>query len=371
MAGLQVELKQATPIPLDVAFECVPGQVMALVGPSGSGKSTILRAVAGAYRARAGRIVADGEIWFDSNAGILVPAHRRVAGIVFQSYALFPHMTALANVAAAMGHVPRHARAARAADLIAMVHLAGLEGRRPAELSGGQQQRVAVARALAREPKVLLLDEPFSAVDKATRARLYAELAALRRRLSMPVVLVTHDLDEALMLADAMCLLHRGRILQHGRPLDVTRRPVSVEAARLVGQRNVFSGRVIDHRPEHGKTLMAWEGHTLEIAHMPQFRLGEPIAWLIPASKAVLHRRDRPSRGEAENPVSGVIAERLVLGDTTMFVLHASGRPDLPITFHVPTHAADRNRLDIGDTATISLLADAIHLMPPASTAGA
>jgi molybdate transport system ATP-binding protein len=128
-------------------------------------------------------------------------------------------------------------------ELLQLVHLSGLENRRPAELSGGQQQRVAVARALAREPKVLLLDEPFSAVDKVTRTRLYQELAGIRERLAMPIVLVTHDLDEALMLADSMCLLQRGRILQHGKPLDLLQRPATIEAARLVGQRNVFPAR--------------------------------------------------------------------------------------------------------------------------------
>jgi molybdate transport system ATP-binding protein len=162
--------------------------------------------------------------------------------MVFQSYGLFPHMTALGNVTAAMGHVEAGRREARGRELLDLVNLGGLEARRPAELSGGQQQRVAVARALAREPKVLLLDEPFSAVDKATRQRLYREIAELRRTLDMPVVLVTHDLDEAIMLADRMAVLHRGRTLQTGTADEVTMRPVSPEVARLVDLRNLFEG---------------------------------------------------------------------------------------------------------------------------------
>jgi molybdate transport system ATP-binding protein len=365
VSGLKVEVHQKAPIPLAADFYCAPGNVLALVGPSGSGKTTILRAIAGLYRPRKGRVSVDHEVWLDTEAGILVPPHRRAAGIVFQSYALFPHMTAIGNVSAALDHLPASQQKKRAAEILEMVNLRGLEDRRPAELSGGQQQRVAVARALAREPKALLLDEPFSAVDSATRERLYQELAAMRRRFSMPVVLVTHDLTEALMLADNLCLLHHGRSLQHGRPLDVLERPASVEAAKLVGQRNIFSATVVEQRPDLGFTILDWESHRLETAEAPAFRAGESVAWLVPPSKVLLHRRDRPSRGTNENPVSGVIAEHILLGDTTISVLHVDGRDDRPITFQVPAYVAERNRLGVGEKASVSLLASAIHLMKP------
>ncbi|MDO9127063.1 MAG: ATP-binding cassette domain-containing protein, partial [Parvibaculum sp.] len=164
--GLAVRLQQETPIPLDVTFSVAPGEAMALVGPSGSGKTTVLRAIAGLYRAADGQIACNGEVWFDSATGLHLPARQRRAGLVFQSYALFPHLTALANVMEALSDTPREPRRAAAMALLARVHLNGLEDRRPAQLSGGEQQRVAVARALARRPDVLLLDEPFSAVDR-------------------------------------------------------------------------------------------------------------------------------------------------------------------------------------------------------------
>lgn len=361
--GLALRVAQPGPIPLDAVLECAPGQITALLGPSGSGKSTILRAIAGHYRPRSGRIAVNGEVWFDSGAGVDRPAYARRVGLVPQSYGLFPHLDALGNVCAALGHLAPEVRRARARALLEMVHLAGLERRRPAELSGGQQQRVAVARALAREPEVLLLDEPFSAVDRSTRERLYRELAQMRRRLDMPVVLVTHDLDEALMLADEVCLLQHGHSLQQGPVREVLHRPASPQAARLVGLRNIFTGRIEAQRPPI--TLLAWARWTLEVACAPAFAPGTAVSWVIPSSHVVLHRRDRPSRGERENPVPGVIAATVVLGDLTHVTLHAGGDPSLPLQFSVPTHVARRNRLEEGGAAAVSLLADGIHLMRP------
>ena len=359
--GLDVEIRQDAPIPLDAALSCAPGEVLALVGPSGGGKSTLLRAIAGTWRPPAGRVTIGAETWFDAAAAIHVPAHLRRVGMVFQSYALFPHMTALGNVAAALGHIPRAARDARARALIGQVHLTGLEDRLPSALSGGQQQRVAVARALARAPKVLLLDEPFSAVDKATRQRLYREIADLRRGLAMPVVLVTHDLDEAMMLADRMTVLHRGRTLQTGTPEEVATRPVSTEVARLVDQRNLFRGSVDGHGPD--ATMLRWAGHVLEVAPRPEIPPGEAVDWIVPDGFVVLHRRDRPSRGEHENPVAGRIETVLPIGQSASITLRPDADPTLPIQFSVPLHVARRNGLEPGVDATVSLLASGIHLM--------
>ena len=368
MEGLSVELKQAAPIPLAAAFSCASGEVLALVGPSGSGKSTILRAIAGTYRSKHGTVRVNDESWFSDAEGIHVPPQRRAVGMVFQSYALFPHMTALGNVMAAMGHLAASEREARARNILELVHLSGLERRRPAELSGGQQQRVAVARALAREPKVLLLDEPFSAVDKATRQRLYREIAELRRALNMPVVLVTHDLDEAVMLADRMAVLHRGRTLQTGRPEDVTTRPVSAEVARLVDLRNLFEGTVAGQEPG-GRTIIEWAGLKIETAARPELALGQQVFWVIPDGFVVLHRRDRPSRGEHENPVPGTIETMLVIGQTAHLALRPRNDPSLPLHFSVPLHVARRNSLAEGVEAAVSLLAEGIHLMPPPAAA--
>jgi molybdate transport system ATP-binding protein len=232
--GLTVTLRQDAPIALDVEFAVAQGEIMALVGPSGSGKSTTLRAIAGLHVPSGGRVACQGSVWFDRDGGISVPPRERRAGMVFQSYALFPHLTAIENVAEALGDIRPEQRQAQARALLERMHLDGLEDRRPAQLSGGQQQRVAVARALARRPDVLLLDEPFSAVDRVTRRRLRRELIELRRELSMPVILVTHDLDDVVRLADRMCVLNGGKILQTGTVDEVMARPATPLIAELL-----------------------------------------------------------------------------------------------------------------------------------------
>jgi molybdate transport system ATP-binding protein len=361
--GLSLTLAATSPIPLDLSLDVAPGEMLALVGPSGAGKSTALRCIAGLHRAAQGRIACAGDTWFDAAAERDLAAHRRAVGMVFQDYALFPHMTAGANVMAAMSHLPRAARAGRVRDLFAKVHLAGLEHRRPAELSGGQQQRVAVARALARDPAILLLDEPFSAVDRATRRRLQAELAALRRSLAIPILLVTHDLEEALALADRMVIMHRGRGLQTGTPTELLTRPATAEVARLLDLRNLFQGRVEHHTAD--ATVLRWNDRLLEAAPAPAFPAGTPVDWLVAGSGVVLHRRGRPSAGERENPVPARVLDLLAMGEEARITLDVGDRQGGTLGFSMPLHAAMRNGLAAGEDCTVSLLRDAIHLMPP------
>jgi len=361
---LNVEIRQASPIELDARFTCRNGETLVLVGPSGSGKSTILKTIAGIYRPAGGRIEVDDEVWFDSVAGVHVPARRRRAGLVFQSYALFPHLTVLSNVLEAVPPGPQRRRVERAGEVLASVNLAGLEDRRPAQLSGGQQQRVALARALAREPAVLLLDEPFSAVDQATRERLYEELANLRRQLKMPVVLVTHALQEALLLADQMCVLHHGTTLQTGTPQDVMTHPQSVEVARLVSLKNICKATVRAHDAAAKRTFLDWSGLPLEAALQAQHPVGAVVSWVVPAGAILLHRRDRPSHGERENPVPCEVRRCIPMGDMVQVTLEPIHARSEHLATTLSVHVAARNQVRVGEPAVVSLLASGIHLLP-------
>ncbi|WP_255303888.1 ABC transporter ATP-binding protein [Halomonas sp. BL6] len=364
MDELVVTAQQAGPIPLNASFRCAPGELLALVGPSGSGKTTLLRTIAGLYQPEQGRVSCAGAEWFWAQEGqrrSLTPQARRI-GMVFQDYALFPHLTALQNVQLAMGHLPRVQRLEHATQWLSRVRLQGLEARYPSELSGGQRQRVALARALAREPQALLLDEPFSAVDQVTRRRLQRELALLRQHISIPIILVTHDLDEATALADQICVLHNGVSLQQGTPEALFRRPASPLVARLLDRHNVFSGEVVE--TDAGRRLQ-WGEWRLEVAEaegLDRVELGKPLAWYLPPSDIVLHRRGRPSQGERENPVAATVSEMVVLGGMTSISLRVSHQDML--RFDIATHAAKRNQLRLGERVHVSLLAEGIHLMP-------
>lgn len=363
--GLRVTLRQASPIALDVDLTCGSGEVLALVGPSGSGKSTVLRCIAGLQHPRDGLVACFDHVWLDTTRGTRLPPQQRRVGLVFQSYGLLPHLSALDNVSLALSHLPSTSRNARARELLSRVHLDGLDARRPATLSGGQQQRVALARALARDPAVLLLDEPFSAVDQVTRRKLRIELAGLTRTLNIPILLVTHDLDEASTLADRLCVMHAGRTLQTGTPDEVMKRPRDATVARLMDARNIFEGEVLDHGLDSGITMLAWRGQVLEVRLHQEFPPGARVRWIIPPGSVLLHRVDRtPSRGERENPLRGDIEELLTLPGLTTVIIRLSGTDRQTLTLELPPHVVKRNRLAIGQDIGVSLVGEAVHLMP-------
>lgn len=358
--GLRVAVNQTGPIPLAAEFVCHPGELLALVGPSGSGKTTLLRTIAGLYRPHGGRVECAGNVWFDAEGKHSLSPQSRQVGIVFQDYALFPHLTASQNIQLPLRHLPHPQRREQAEQWLAKVRLDGLGGRYPNALSGGQRQRVALARALARDPKVLLLDEPFSAVDQVTRRRLQRELALLRQQIDIPIVLVTHDLEEAAALADQICVLHNGASLQQAAPQTLFRRPASPLVARLLDRHNLFEGVVVD---EDGKRRLKWGEHYLEVAEGLDNRTeGEKVTWYLPPSDIVLHRRDRPSLGERENPIVATVSELVVLGGITSVSLSVN-HGDM-LRFDIATHAARRNQLTSGAVVKVSLLAAGIYPLP-------
>jgi molybdate transport system ATP-binding protein len=220
---------------LGVSLEVAPGECLALAGPSGAGKTSVLRVAAGLVTPERGRVDADGQAWLDTERGIDVAPERRRCGYVFQEYALFPHLTAWQNVAYPLRGVARGERRERALALLERFGMEGLGDARPATLSGGERQRVALARMLAREPRVMLLDEPLSALDARTRAGAARELAAVLREAEAPALLVTHDFAEAAQLGDRVGIMDAGRVIQMGSASELAASPRSAFVADFTG----------------------------------------------------------------------------------------------------------------------------------------
>src|SRR5215468_2781971 len=229
-----------------VSFSLRRGEVVALLGPSGSGKTTLLRAVAGLDDPDLGRIVLRDQLLFDSDSATAVPAERRNLGLVFQSYALWPHRTVFDNVAYGLRlrRVPSNELRGRVLDVLKKVGLQEMVGRYPHELSGGQQQRVALARAIVYNPRLLLLDEPLSNLDAKLREEARVWLREIIAQLQISAVCVTHDQLEALAIADRVLLLEKGRIEQEGSPQEVYENPRTMFAAEFMGSNNRISGKL-------------------------------------------------------------------------------------------------------------------------------
>jgi molybdate transport system ATP-binding protein len=366
-AALVVEVKQLRPVPLAGSFRCEPNELLALVGPSGAGKTSLLRVLAGLMRPERGRVVVGGELWCDTSQGIFLPPQQRHVGLVFQNYALMPHLSALDNVALSLLHMPRLARTAMARHWLDHVRLtAEQQTRRPATLSGGEQQRVAVARTLARQPRLLLLDEPFSAVDQMNRQGLYRLLADLRRELAIPIVLVTHDLHEASMLADRLVVMDAGEVLQQGSPDSIHRAPRNGRVADLVGIHNRFDGQWLGAAEQSGYGLLRWsaahanEGHrqTLRVRDKGRIPTGQRVTWVIPGDGITISDGVPSHEGEF---VAQVIEARH-LGEITLATLMLTLVPDarLMLTLSGP----QRRQVAVGTTLCARIDLDLVHVMP-------
>lgn len=372
-AALFVDVAQAQPMPLHGRFGCAAGELTALVGPSGAGKTSMLRVLAGLMRPAHGRVQVGNEVWCDTTAGIFCPAQDRHVGLVFQHYALMPHLDAVDNVALSLLHLPRATRRARARDWLSHMRLEpALHARRPAALSGGQQQRVAIARALAREPKLLLLDEPFSAVDQMNRQGLYTLLADLRRELSIPIVLVTHDLQEARLLADQLVVMDAGHVLQQGSPAAIHRAPRNARVADLVGLQNRFQGQWLGPSAEPGWGWLCWqapgaapgEGPRLRVRDKGKITAGQAVHWVI--SSEGLHLLDPHAAGA--DAWRATVREARHLGEISLVVCELADLPGVDLKLSVA--GPRRVGLQAGTVLGVRLDPELVHVMPFRTASG-
>jgi molybdate transport system ATP-binding protein len=354
--SLALDLRDDVPA-LDFSAEIPAQRITALVGPSGSGKTSILRVIAGLLALRHERVSFAGEIWSDHARGLHIPTRLRPIGMVAQHYALFPHLTVLGNVEMALSHLPRAECTRQAIRCLGLAQISELDERYPHELSGGQRQRAALARALARRPKVLLLDEPFSAVDRNTRKRLHVELRRLHGKLNVTIVLVTHDLDEAAQLASYICLVRHGRLLQTGAISEVLSRPRCEEAARLLDIPNIFEAH-IEGAVSGGSFKLRWGPHTLHTTGSPPLGSGARLRWAILPSNVLFVRPGKPWSSHLENPIPVSVAETVELGGETIVWLRPDGMSKIRLQMRLPTRAIRRYGVAPGKNVIVCLRAE-------------
>ncbi len=341
--------KQLKEFTLDIDFRApTEGGAVALFGPSGTGKSLTLQVIAGLFEPDAGRIVVNEQVLLDTSRRIFVPARLRRVGYVPQSYTLFPHLNVRDNILFGVRKRPRPEQESRLAELLRVLRLEDLQERRPARLSGGQQQRVALARALITDPQILLLDEPFTALDSIIRGRLQEELLNIKERFRLPIVLVTHDLNEAYTLSEQMVVIDQGRVVQSDRRDEVLFRPATEAVARFTGTKNIFAGRVIEIGPQ--ESYVRLRSHRAEVlAPYPAFPVepGALLDFCIRPERVLFTILGRSrDRGDDGNYMEGKIIREVAHG--TSYTLYL--RLDKP--FHKTTHATSYD-LMVGVSAEV------------------
>jgi putrescine transport system ATP-binding protein len=302
-------------------------EIFALLGASGCGKSTLLRLLAGFEPSSAGRIRLDGE----DLAGL--PPYRRPVNMMFQSYALFPHMTVADNIAFGLKQdgLPREERLRRVEEMLALVKMESMARRKPHQLSGGQQQRVALARSLAKRPKLLLLDEPMGALDKKLRSEMQLEVVNIIEQLGVTCVMVTHDQEEAMTMAHRIAIMDQGKIVQVGTPDEIYEQPVNRFAAAFVGTVNLIEGRIEDDEPDHVTIRAAGLPEPIFVGHGHTGYEGMDVIFALRPEKLVI-TKERPE--QAWNCYPGKIEEIAYLGShSVMHILLDSG---LKLLAHVP-----------------------------------
>ena len=357
---------------LDTHWEVGPGSVMVLFGPSGAGKSTTLRAIAGLVRPVRGRVEAGGRLLYDSESGVWMPAHRRRVGYLTQQYHLFPHLRVLDNIkyGLARRRVAENSptTGTRVEELMEAFRLEGLEQRYPWELSGGQQQRVALARALAPAPDLLLLDEPFAALDGELRRTVRRELRSVLSRAPVPAILVTHDREEALALGDAVQVIDGGRPVSYGPPLEVLGQPGQARVARLVGVENLFRLNVDSRNHRDGTMSCSGGGIRLEapLDDIPRHEATEPSAVMVGvrASDIILASAE-PVGSSARNRLRGVVTavESRPPGYAVMLaLLNFEGAP---LVCHVTGAALDEMGIVAGQNLWAVFKASSCFLVDP------
>lgn len=349
----------------DVSLRIEPGSLITLLGPSGSGKTTILRSIAGFEDISSGEILVDGEPIAH------IPTHRRQLGMVAQDYALFPHMTVRDNLIFGIKssrrsrgerkRIPGAQLDERVNGMLALVGLDGFQLRRPQQLSGGQKQRVALARALVTEPRVLLLDEPFAALDKHLREQLQVEVRRIQQEVGITTVFVTHDQGEALSMSDNIAVLSAGQLEQFATPERIYDEPATRFVAEFVGRINLFEGAVVEHNGTQA-TVRLSGGTPVTFTSQHALAVGERVGLSVRPERLTLVPASAPRDSEA-NSLAGVVSNTVYLGDRIDVLVTTAARD---VIANVPRNRPSEAQFAVGDAVRIEFSPSAVSALPDA-----
>jgi molybdate transport system ATP-binding protein len=364
--GLSVKLlKKVKGFTLDVEWE-IGNEVAVLFGSSGAGKSMTLQLIAGLMEPDAGFIRSNGNIFFDKSSGIDISPQQRSLGYVFQDRILFPHMTVRENIAYGLKRKSREQRDTRVSDMIRLFRLEGLENMPPSQISGGQKQRVALARALIERPKALLLDEPFTALDSSLRFEMRKLLQEVRHQFDIPVVLVTHDFEDAYLLGNHIMIYIEGRVEQAGERDDIFQKPRSKRVAQVLGLKNLYRARVI-RKDEHLHRLVL-EVNDLQFSMSADSRrspveVGMDVDLYVRPDEIMILREGKPVKESLRHNIfAGEIVDIIDRG-RYRFVYFQTLEGKILFEISIPNYAFRNLNLSIGKKITIALREESLWVM--------
>ncbi|MDW7731105.1 MAG: ABC transporter ATP-binding protein [Methanolobus sp.] len=339
---------------LDAKFE-TGDELVVLFGRSGSGKTTALQCISGLLEPNGGKIIVNDKVYFDCHKRINLPVQQRSLGYVFQNYALFPHMDVKKNIAYGLRGWTEDEKEKRVREMLQLLHIEGLENNYPSQLSGGQKQRVALARALAPKPDILLLDEPFSALDMVVRMKLREKIKEIQRELGIPVLFITHNHVEAFTIADKIVIFHDGRVQQIGTPEEVFYKPKNRHVAELVGMSNIFEDAVVvEVDKSSGTALLQSEEMRVRIEN-PELKKDEKMSWGIRPENLRILQMNEDRIGTQENNIFDASVKSIVnKGSSKVIALEIKEHRNLLIA-EVANQFLENTQLDIGNECRLAI----------------
>jgi len=337
---------------LDVSFE-MGKEIVVLFGPSGSGKTTLFKCISGITQPDSGKITVGSKIYYDKDRKINLPIQKRHLGYVFQNYTLFPHMTVRKNIESGLKNWEKEDREVRVMEMLHLLHIEELEARYPSQISGGQKQRVALARALAPKPGILLLDEPFSALDMEIRTELADKIKNLQKKIGVPLLFITHSLEEAFLLADKILIIKEGKVQQFGTPEEIFYHPANLQVSELIGISNIFDDAYVEEPDEESKSTVLNSVDMRIKIESSGFKAGDKVSWGIHPENITLFPYSG-SEDHDENIYSAHVNNIINKGPKKRIILKLV-KHNKSLTAEIPTQFVDSLKLHTGGLCLVKL----------------